>query len=73
MDINKKCSFNDCKRKLPLTAYACRCKLLYCNTHKYSEDHNCSYNFYEEHKKEMLKNLSTLVYTKAEKTELSFS
>jgi len=61
-----KCSFPDCKRKLPLTAYACRCKLLHCQTHVPPEEHKCTYNFHEEHKKSLEKHMSTTMITKAE-------
>lgn len=60
------CSFDDCKRKLPLTAYACRCKLLFCKNHTYPEEHKCTYNFYEEHKKVLERNVSSLTYSKKE-------
>jgi len=61
-----KCAFLDCNRKLPLTAYACRCKLLHCVTHLPPENHKCTYNFYEEHQKSLVKNLSTMVIKKSE-------
>lgn len=61
-----KCTLDSCKRKLPLTAYACRCKLLYCASHMPPEEHKCTYNFYEEHKKSIARNLSSMTITKKE-------
>lgn len=61
-----KCDFDSCKRKLPLSAYACRCKLLYCAMHVPPEEHKCTYNFHEEHKKTIERNLSSMTITKKE-------
>ena len=66
MDKSKHCSFENCKHKLPLTAYACKCKLFYCNKHKFSEDHKCSYNYFKESQKALKENLSSIIYTKKE-------
>jgi predicted nucleic acid binding AN1-type Zn finger protein len=60
----ERCS--NCKRKLPLTAYACRCNLYFCDTHRLPEEHSCSYNFFEENQKAMKQNLSSIVFTKSE-------
>lgn len=61
-----RCMKQDCKRKLPLTAFACRCNLLFCDLHRPSDEHHCTYNYYSENKKMMEKNLSSIVYTKKE-------
>lgn len=64
--MSKRCSKDECKRKLPLTAFACRCSLYYCDEHRMPEDHSCSYNFYEENQKRLKENLSSIVFTKKE-------
>ena len=61
-----RCMKQDCKRKLPLTAFTCRCNLLFCDLHRASNEHGCTYDYYTENKKMMEKNLSSIVYTKKE-------
>ena len=34
-----------CDKKLKLTAIMCNCNNYYCNKHRYSENHNCNYDF----------------------------
>ena len=34
-----------CEKKLKLTAIMCNCKNYYCNKHRYSENHNCKFNY----------------------------
>jgi len=61
-----RCMKQECKRKLPLTAFACRCNLLFCDLHRPSNEHCCTYDYYNENKKKMEINLSSIVYTKKE-------
>lgn len=64
--MTQRCSKDGCKRKLPLTAFTCRCNLYYCDQHRMPEDHSCSYNYFEENQKLMKSNLSSIVFTKSE-------
>ena len=64
--MTQRCAKEECKRKLPLTAYACKCNVLYCQTHNAPEEHNCSYNYFEENQKRMRTNLSSIIITKKE-------
>lgn len=57
----KRCQFDCCKMKLGLVPFACRCGNYYCSTHRFSDDHKCTYNYKEDHKKELLKYLSSPV------------
>lgn len=34
-----------CRKKLGLTGFECRCGNVYCGVHRYSDVHNCSYNY----------------------------
>ncbi|XP_043933903.1 AN1-type zinc finger protein 6 isoform X3 [Protopterus annectens] len=34
-----------CKKKLGLTGFECRCGNVFCGTHRYSDKHNCSYDY----------------------------
>ncbi|KAL5720585.1 hypothetical protein ACHQM5_013243 [Ranunculus cassubicifolius] len=34
-----------CRRKVGLTGFRCRCGGMYCNLHRYSEKHECSFDY----------------------------
>ncbi|XP_058912420.1 AN1-type zinc finger protein 6 isoform X2 [Kogia breviceps] len=34
-----------CRKKVGLTGFECRCGSVYCGVHRYSDVHNCSYNY----------------------------
>lgn len=60
------CGHPECKKKLPLTAVACRCGLTFCSTHRYAEAHNCNFD-YKTRQQEMLKEANpTVVHSKLE-------
>jgi len=44
-----RCSYKNgkvkCKKKLKLTAMACRCGKKFCNLHRLPEHHNCTINY----------------------------
>jgi len=65
--MTQRCGKEDCKRKLPLTAYACKCNVLYCQVHCAPEEHKCSYNYFEENQKRMKDNLSSMTFLKKDK------
>jgi hypothetical protein len=41
----KRCGANDCKKKLALTDFPCRCEKRFCSLHRMPEDHLCTYNY----------------------------
>ena len=41
----KRCQMEGCKKKLPITAYDCRCEKRCCNLHSSAESHNCSFDY----------------------------
>ena len=41
----KKCQHENCKTKLALSDFACRCKNYYCSSHRYSDIHKCSFDY----------------------------
>ena len=45
-----------CKKKLGLFYIKCKCNNIFCNGHRYSEEHDCTYNYYEENKNNNIKN-----------------
>ena len=46
----KRCQHVDCRKKLTLTDYTCKCRCgkYFCSLHRLSEQHNCDYNFKSE-------------------------
>lgn len=59
--IPKRCQKEDCKCKLTLTSFPCRCEKYFCEKHRYSADHACTYDYKAEHKKELNKYMSSPV------------
>lgn len=55
----KRCEMDGCKRKLDLVIFACRCGHYYCNCHRYSDDHACTYDYKQDQKQNLLKLMST--------------
>jgi hypothetical protein len=45
----KKCGV--CKKKLGLTGFECRCGLFYCGIHRYSDQHNCPFDYKSDGRK----------------------
>jgi hypothetical protein len=50
--VKQKCEFNNCIKKIGITAIKCRCNMKFCNIHIPSNIHKCSFN-YKEHYKEL--------------------
>ncbi|CAG7667386.1 unnamed protein product, partial [Allacma fusca] len=45
-----------CKKKVGLTGFDCRCGGLYCSLHRYSDKHDCSFNYIEQGAAEIRRN-----------------
>lgn len=56
-----RCEMSSCRKKLSLTDFPCRCKHFYCLTHRDPSAHICSINYFEEHKRELLRTMSSAV------------
>jgi hypothetical protein len=56
-----RCEFSDCKKKLGLLGFDCRCGHQYCAQHRAAELHSCSYDYRQDAKKELLKYMSSPV------------
>ncbi len=63
MDIKKKRCF-ECNKKLKLFPIKCKCNNVFCEKHRYAENHICSYNYKEQYKKELDKNNNLILSTK---------
>lgn len=71
MESSKKvqrCEHEGCKKKLGLLGFLCKCEKNFCSNHRASEVHKCTFDFHEQHKKDLLKYMSTAV--RAEKIEV---
>ena len=42
----KRCCADDCKKKLTLTDFNCRCGNRFCGAHRYPETHKCSFDYH---------------------------
>ena len=53
----KRCQHENCKTKLMLADFPCKCSNFYCSQHRYSESHKCTFNYKEQAIKLLEKNL----------------
>lgn len=56
-----------CKKKVGLTGFTCRCDGLFCSIHRYSDKHECSYDYKELGAEEIRKNNPVVVSQKVNK------
>ena len=55
----KRCMKEDCKCKLKLTDYPCKCGKYFCQSHRLAETHTCSFDYKAYSKDILLRTLST--------------
>ena len=53
-----RCNHPDCKKKLSLTDYSCKCGKTFCSKHRPAVSHNCSYDWKKCHQANLNKVLS---------------
>jgi hypothetical protein len=46
-----------CKKKLGLQEYKCKCEKIFCISHLHAEEHNCTFNYREEAYVQLKKNM----------------
>lgn len=51
---SKRCQLKGCKKKLPITAFDCKCEKRFCNLHIYSENHNCTFDYKSLYKQNLI-------------------
>lgn len=56
-----------CRKKVGLTGFECRCGGLYCSLHRYSNEHNCTFDYKELGAQEIRKNNPLVVGEKIQK------
>ena len=62
----KRCQQNECKKKLSLSDMPCRCEKIFCLAHRYTELHMCTFDFKEESRKRLEKQLVKAIGQKVE-------
>lgn len=62
-----RCCFDACKRKVGLTGFDCRCGGLYCWEHRYSDKHDCKFDYKELGQDQIRKNNPIVVGEKIQK------
>jgi hypothetical protein len=56
-----------CNKKLGLISFTCRCGENFCAEHRYSDTHNCNYDFHEEAKRKLSLDMPKVVGEKLNK------
>lgn len=56
-----------CKKRVGLTGFQCRCNGLFCTTHRYSDMHDCPFNYKEMAQEQIRKNNPVVVGQKITK------
>jgi hypothetical protein len=46
-----------CKKKLGIMEYKCKCEKLFCISHLRAEEHNCTYNYKQEGQQNLKKQM----------------
>lgn len=62
-----KCSFNGCNKKLSITSIRCKCNKIFCNSHSFYIEHDCTYDYKTEYKTELIKKNKRIKVSKIEK------
>lgn len=56
-----------CRKKVGLTGFQCRCGGLFCSLHRYSNEHNCTFDYKQLGAQEIRKNNPLVVGEKIQK------
>jgi predicted nucleic acid binding AN1-type Zn finger protein len=56
-----------CRAKVGLLGYPCRCGLTFCSTHRYASEHNCTFDYKEDGREQIKKNNPVVVGEKIHK------
>ncbi|XP_037951938.1 AN1-type zinc finger protein 6 [Teleopsis dalmanni] len=57
----------ECRKKVGLTGFECRCGGLFCAVHRYSDKHDCTFNYREHGAQEIRRNNPVVVGEKIQK------
>ena len=61
-----RCNMTECKKKLTLSDFDCKCGFRYCGKHRHYTDHACSFNYRQEADMRLTKQLVKCDGTKLE-------
>lgn len=62
------CQHNGCNKKLRIAeGVTCKCGLLFCNVHRYTDKHYCTIDYKEIEKVKLMRNNITVVADKIKK------
>ena len=64
---SRKCEFEDCNKRLPITAFPCHCGKVFCALHTPAEMHGCGFDYLNEQKKKLKNDLEKIVGDKVTK------
>ncbi|XP_062604999.1 AN1-type zinc finger protein 5-like isoform X2 [Saccostrea cucullata] len=64
---SKKNRCTTCKKKVGLTGFPCRCGGLFCSMHRYSDKHECDFNYKELAQEQIRKHNPVIVAEKIQK------
>lgn len=62
-----RCHFESCKRKVGLTGFDCRCGGIFCWEHRYTDKHNCEFDYKELGQDQIRKNNPIVIGEKIQK------
>eukprot|EP01116_Phalansterium_solitarium_P012463 TRINITY_DN2875_c0_g1_i1.p1 TRINITY_DN2875_c0_g1~~TRINITY_DN2875_c0_g1_i1.p1 ORF type:complete len:174 (+),score=33.91 TRINITY_DN2875_c0_g1_i1:159-680(+) len=57
----------NCKRKVGLLGFRCRCDFVFCSKHRYAEEHGCSFNYKGAQKEKLSEENQKVVGSKIDK------
>ena len=61
----RNCELPSCNKKLRLTeGLVCKCGFLFCMKHRYSNEHNCTFDYTKEHQDLLSKNNPKIIGSK---------
>jgi hypothetical protein len=63
--VDNKCA--KCNKKLKLTDIECKCGYKFCNLHRYSDQHDCKFDYKHANKELLEKNNPLIISTKVDK------
>jgi len=56
-----------CNRKVGLLGFACKCKYVFCANHRYSDKHNCDFDYRQDQREQLNKSLEKVQEDKLER------
>lgn len=56
-----------CRKKVGLTGFKCKCGYIYCGEHRYSDKHNCDFDYLSNAREQLAKANPVIVAAKLEK------